>query len=60
MATLPLVTVEFTNKSKLSFNTTKINESSNAYHCNNIVFPFKYIRDMVVKDPDNILQLEIA
>nr|DAH75833.1 MAG TPA: hypothetical protein [Caudoviricetes sp.] len=51
------ITIFFRNNGSLTFKANKIVESANAFHFGKIIVPFAFIKDTVVKDPDNLLGL---
>lgn len=51
------VTFVFRDNSSLKIRTNSIKGSASAYHIGNLIFPGKFIYDVTVKDPDNLLGL---
>lgn len=52
-----VVTFVFSDKTSMRIGTDSIKESAHAYHIGNLIFPFKFIYDATLQDPDNVLGL---
>lgn len=56
----PEVSFFFRNGKVTTFQCMQIKESQSGYHINNVMFPFEFLKDVEVRDPDNVLGLAFA
>lgn len=56
----PEVSFFFRGGKVSTFHCTQIKESQSGYHINNVIFPFEFLKDVEVRDPDNVLGLKFA
>lgn len=56
----PEVTFFFYGGKFVTFQCMQIKESQSGYHINNVIFPFAFLKDVEVRDPDDVLGLKFA
>ena len=56
----PEVTFFFRGGKCSTFNCMSLKESPSGYHIYNVMFPFQFLKDVEVRDPDDVLGLKFA